>query len=62
MMQKNINEQQLKEILELAQKAEEKAKAMCELIIEHSVKYKRWYEEAQIKKDANQIITNKNKK
>jgi transposase len=50
MSQKKLNEQELKEILELAQKAEQKAREMCEVIMEHSAKYQCWYKEAQMQK------------
>jgi Ni,Fe-hydrogenase III large subunit len=49
MTQKQLNQQELEEILELAQKAEQKAKEMCEVIMAHSAKYQRWSEEAKIK-------------
>ncbi len=48
MTKKELNEQELKEILELAKKAEHKAKEMCEVIMDHSAKYQCWYEEAQM--------------
>lgn len=49
MNQNNLNKKELEEILELAQQAEQQAKKMCALIMEHPAKYQRWYEEAQIK-------------
>ncbi|MCU0533621.1 MAG: hypothetical protein MUD14_06965 [Hydrococcus sp. Prado102] len=52
MSQKELNEQEIKEILELAQKAEQKAKEMCEIIMEHSAKYQRWYQEAQMQQSS----------
>lgn len=48
MTQKKLNEQELKEILELAKKAEQQAKEMCGVIMEHSAKYQHWHEEAQM--------------
>lgn len=48
MIQKELNEQELKEILELAKEAESKAKEMCEIIKIHSAKYQRWYEAAKM--------------
>jgi Ni,Fe-hydrogenase III large subunit len=48
MIQKELNEQELKEILELAKEAEEKAKKMCEIITAHSAKYQRWHEAAKM--------------
>lgn len=47
MTQKELNEQELQEILELAQKAEQKAREMCEIVMRHSAKYQRWHKEAQ---------------
>ncbi|WP_181280700.1 hypothetical protein [Aphanothece hegewaldii] len=49
MKQKELNEQELKEILELAKEAEKKAKKMCEIITIHSAKYQRWHEDANKK-------------
>lgn len=49
MTQKELNEQELQEILGLAKEAEVKAKEMCEIITTHRAKYQRWHDEAKIK-------------
>ena len=49
MSQKELNEKELLEILELAKEAEQKAKAMCEVITAHTAKYKGWREDKQAK-------------
>lgn len=49
---KQINEQELQEILALAKKAAKQSEEMCEIIVAHRAKYKRWYEEAMaVKKE-----------
>jgi predicted Zn-dependent protease len=44
MTQKELDEKELLEILELAKEAEQKARKMCETITANTAKYKRWYE------------------
>jgi hypothetical protein len=47
MTKKTLDEQELLKILELAKKAAKQSEEMCEIIISHRAKYKRWYEEAK---------------
>ncbi|WP_013320243.1 hypothetical protein [Gloeothece verrucosa] len=47
MTHKNLNEQELQEIMELAKKAEQQAKQMCEVIITHAATYEKWCEETK---------------
>ena len=44
MTQKELDEKELIEILELAKEAEQKARKMCETITANTAKYKSWYE------------------
>lgn len=51
MTKKTLDEQELQEILELAKKAAKQSEEMCEIIVAHGAKYKRWYEEAKAVKN-----------
>ncbi|MBD2185156.1 hypothetical protein H6S82_26500 [Planktothrix sp. FACHB-1355] len=48
MTQKELDENELLEILELAKEAEQKARKMCETITANTAKYKRWYEAKRV--------------
>ncbi|MEY3868074.1 MAG: hypothetical protein ACRCT1_05290 [Microcoleaceae cyanobacterium] len=51
MTPKEIDEKELQEILELAKEAEQKAREMCQLIVENTAKYKRWSEAKETEKE-----------